>query len=142
MFEYVMTEKMPSRSHCPINYALESFGDKWTLLIIRDLMFNGKQSYGELLTSDEKISTNILADRLKRLEDLDIVAKGADASNRTKVIYSLTPKGRDLLPIMLELTEWSGKYDAQTEAPKSFLKHLENDKQRLIEIIRSGWDAS
>ena len=58
-----MADKFPCRSHCPINYALESFGDKWTLLIIRDLMFKAKQSYGDFLSSNEKISTNILADR-------------------------------------------------------------------------------
>ncbi|PKM31087.1 MAG: transcriptional regulator [Gammaproteobacteria bacterium HGW-Gammaproteobacteria-11] len=136
-----MPDKFPCRSHCPINYALESFGDKWTLLIIRDLMFKAKQSYGDFLSSDEKISTNILADRLKRLEALEIVAKGVNDTNRAKVIYSLTPKGRDLLPIMLEITQWSGKYYAQNNAPKPFLNRLENDKQRLIEEIRTFWDS-
>lgn len=136
-----MPDKFPCRSHCPINYALESFGDKWTLLIIRDLMFKAKQSYGDFLSSNEKISTNILADRLKRLEALGIVAKGVNDTNRAKVIYSLTPKGMDLLPIMLEITRWSGKYDAQTNAPKPFLNRLETDKQRLIEEIRAAWDS-
>ncbi len=134
-----MTNKFPQRSHCPINYALESFGDKWTLLIIRDLMFNDKQSYGDFLASGEKISTNILADRLKRLEELGIVTKGAQAPNRSKVAYSLTQKGRDLLPIMLEITRWSGKYDADTYASRSFLMRLEQDRDKLIAAIRAGW---
>lgn len=141
MLKCAMPDKFPCRSHCPINYALESFGDKWTLLIIRDLMFKAKQSYGDFLSSNEKISTNILADRLKRLEALGIVAKGVNDTNRAKVIYSLTPKGMDLLPIMLEITRWSGKYDAQTNAPKPFLNRLETDKQRLIEEIRAAWDS-
>ncbi|MEX0738964.1 MAG: helix-turn-helix domain-containing protein [Pseudohongiella sp.] len=135
-----MTDTFPSRSNCPINYAVESFGDKWTLLIIRDLMFKAKQSYGDFLTSSEKISTNILADRLKRLEELGIVMKEVNESNRSRVIYSLTQKGLDLLPIMLELTEWSGKYDAQTSASQAFLERIAKDKQRLIREIRATWE--
>ncbi|SDU06267.1 winged helix-turn-helix transcriptional regulator [Halopseudomonas salegens] len=137
-----MLDKFPCRSHCPINYALESFGDKWTLLIIRDLMFKAKQSYGDFLASNEKISTNILADRLKRLEEMGIVIKSVNETNRTKMIYSLTPKGQDLLPIMLEITKWSGKYDAQTNAPKPFLDSIENDRLRLIEDIQAGWKSA
>ncbi|HDZ08003.1 winged helix-turn-helix transcriptional regulator [Pseudohongiella sp.] len=134
-----MADNFPHRSHCPINYALESFGDKWTLLIIRDLMFNDKESYGDFLASGEKISTNILADRLKRLEELGIVTKGVKESNRSRVVYSLTQKGRDLLPIMLEITRWSGKYDANTYASRSFLARLEQDRDKLIAAIRAGW---
>lgn len=136
-----MANDTPLRSHCPINYALECFGDKWTLLIIRDLMFGDKNTYGDFLTSDEKISTNILADRLRRLDELGIVMKRVDESNRAKGIYSLTPKGRDLLPIMLEMTAWSGKYDPQTNASETFLKSLERDKQRIILEIRAALDA-
>lgn len=134
-----MTDKFPQRSHCPINYALESFGDKWTLLIIRDLMFNDKESYGDFLTSGEKISTNILADRLKRLEEQGMVTKGVKESNRSQTVYSLTPKGRDLLPIMLEITRWSGKYDADTYASRSFLTRIAQDRDKLIAAIRAGW---
>lgn len=136
-----MTNETPLRSHCPINYALECFGDKWTLLIIRDLMFGDKNTYGDFLTSDEKISTNILADRLKRLDEMGIVVKRVDGSNRAKGIYSLTQKGRDLLPILLEMTAWSGKYDPQTNASKAFLQRLERDKQRIIQEIRAALDA-
>lgn len=135
-----MTDEFPCRSHCPINYALESFGDKWTLLIIRDLMFKSKQSFGEFLTSNEKISTNILGDRLKRLEQLGIVSREVSEENKSKWIYSLTPKGQDLLPIMLEITQWSGKYDSKTNAPNALLKRLKNDKQGLIEDIKAGWE--
>ncbi|MGY8811093.1 MAG: winged helix-turn-helix transcriptional regulator [Pseudomonadales bacterium] len=135
-----MSEDFPSRSHCPINYALESFGDKWTLLIIRDLMFKTKTSFNEFLSSNEKISTNILADRLRRLESLGIVSKKVSDENRSKLIYSLTRKGRDLLPIMMEITQWSGRYDPQTNAPDSLLKRLEADKLGLIKDIEAGWE--
>ncbi len=110
------------------------------MLIIRDLMFKAKQSFGEFSTSDEKISTNILADRLKRLETLGIVTKEVNDENRSKWDYSLTQKGRDLLPLMLEITQWSGRYDQQSNAPKELLTQLEKNKIGVIEHIKAGWD--
>jgi DNA-binding HxlR family transcriptional regulator len=129
------------RSHCPINYALEIFGDSWTLLIIRDLMFKGKNHYGDFLTSNEKMSTNILADRLKKLELNGLVTKSVDEANRSKVLYSLTDKGRDLLPIMMEITAWSGKYDKKTNAPNSLLEQLKKNKAGVIDHIRASWNS-
>jgi DNA-binding HxlR family transcriptional regulator len=123
------------RSNCPINFVLETFGDKWILLIVRDLMFKGKSSYGEFLQSDEKISTNILADRLKRLEDNGIVEKNIASDNRSKLIYALTDKGKDLLPIMLEITAWSAKHDSATNTPKSFLNAFTSTKSEMIATI-------
>lgn len=137
-----MTDQFPCRTHCPINFALESFGDKWTLLIIRDLMFKSKQSFGEFASSAEKISSNILADRLKRLESLGIVSKQINAANRSKWVYSLTEKGKDLLPIMLEITRWSGKHDSQSNAPRPFLDALEQDTPAVAERVRDGWKDS
>lgn len=116
------------RSNCPINFVLETFGDKWTLLIVRDLMFKGKQTYGELLQSDEKISTNILANRLKRLEEHGIITKSVASENGSSFIYSLTSKGSDLLPVMLEITAWSAKHDSMTNTPTSF-----------FELFKSKW---
>lgn len=135
-----MADQFPCRSDCPINYALESFGDKWTLLIIRDLMFNAKQSFGEFLTSPEKISTNILTDRLKSLEAIGIISREVHCDNRSKCIYSLTAKGRDLLPIMLEITQWSGRHYDDVSTPKAFLKKLEEDKAGVIRQIRTMWE--
>ncbi len=123
------------RSNCPINFVLETFGDKWTLLIVRDLMFKGKQSYGEFLASDEKISTNILAERLKRLEDHEIIEKRTAPDNRSKFLYSFTSKGKDLLPIMLEITAWSAKHDATTNTPPEFLSMFENAREQLMKDI-------
>lgn len=126
------------RSHCPINFVLETFGDKWTLLIVRDLMFKGKSSFGEFLESQEKIATNILSDRLKRLEAHGIIDKSVDASNRSKLNYCLTEKGRDLLPIMLEITAWSSKYDALTNAPPDFLATFQAHREMVLKQARDN----
>lgn len=130
------------RSHCPINFVLETFGDKWTLLIVRDLMFKGKRSYGEFLESDEKISTNILADRLLKLEGNGIVKKHVAPENRSKFIYKLTQKGKDMLPIMLEVTQWSVKYDALSNTPKPFAKALEQDKAAVATLVLNELEKS
>jgi DNA-binding HxlR family transcriptional regulator len=128
------------RSHCPINFVLETFGDKWTLLVIRDLMFKGKRHYGEFLASDEGISTNILADRLQRLERNGVIDKQVDPDHQARLIYRLTQKGKDLLPVMLEITAWSGKHDAKTNAPAPLLKALDGDRSGLIAAILSKLD--
>jgi len=116
------------RSNCPINFILETFGDKWTLLVVRDLMFKGKKYYGEFLESDEKISTNILAERLLRLETHGVITKEKDPDHKSKFIYALTGKGKALLPIMLEVTQWSSTYDSLTNTPKEFSEALKVDK--------------
>jgi DNA-binding HxlR family transcriptional regulator len=95
------------RSLCPVNLALEVFGDKWSLIIIRDIMFGGKRSFRELLQSEEKIATNILTDRLAMLEQEKIISKQSDPEHKQKNIYSLTQKGIDLLPIIVEIGAWS-----------------------------------
>ena len=98
------------RSNCPLNVGIETFGDRWSLLIIRDLMFFGKRHYNEFLVSHEGIATNLLADRLKRLEEVGIIWKSKDPSHKQKIRYSLTEKGIDLLPIIVEIGMWSEKY--------------------------------
>ena len=98
------------RSGCPVSLGLDIFGDKWTLLIVRDLMFSGKRRFRELLASDEGISSNILSDRLKMLLTEGIISKSGDASHAQKVIYSLTEKGLALLPILLQISEWSYQF--------------------------------
>ena len=98
------------RSGCPINLGLEVFGDKWTLLIIRDMMFAGKRHFREFLASDEGISSNILADRLAMLVEAGILTRAGDPSHKLKAIYSLTEKGIDLLPIIAQISRWSRSY--------------------------------
>jgi DNA-binding HxlR family transcriptional regulator len=127
--------KQGRRSDCPINFALELFGDKWTFLIIRDMMFKGKHSYGEFLVSEEKIATNILADRLSLLERAGIINKSVDPSHGSKFIYRLTAKGIDLMPILVEIIVWSAKYDPNTATDRKFLDKVSNDREALINSI-------
>src|SRR3954464_8496281 len=94
------------RSHCPINLSLEIFGDAWTLLVLRDVMFAGKRHFRELLQSDEGISTNILADRLKTLVERGVLTKKDDPTHKQKAIYSLTESGIALLPIVVQIGAW------------------------------------
>ncbi len=131
---------------CPITFALDIFGDKWSLIILRDMVFKGKRHYREFLASAEKISTNILASRLKRLEAEGLISKARDTKNQSKFVYSLTGKGEALLPVMLELIRWSAKYDPQTGisdnivngAPAQLLERLDEDRDALIEEILRG----
>jgi len=126
------------KSHCPVNFAQETFGDRWSLLIIRDLMFKCKQYYGDFLNSDEKISTNILAARLEKLEAVGLITKAIDQENHSKKLYSLTQKGIDLMPMLLEMIAWSAKYDEQTEAPAEFIASFEKDRAALIEQLKDN----
>ena len=99
------------RSGCPINLTLEVVGDKWSLLIIRDMMFGNRRHYRELLGgSDEGISSNILADRLKSLLEAGIISRKDDPSHKQKGIYSLTEQGIELLPIVAQMAGWGYKY--------------------------------
>lgn len=119
------------RSNCPISCSLEIFGDKWSFLIIRDIMLRGKVSYSEFLSSEEKIATNILADRLNKLEAEDIISKKVSPYNKSKNIYSLTEKGADLLPIIIEIMDWGAKYNPN--CPRRELgKRIKKNKTKVI----------
>jgi len=126
------------RSKCPVTFALDRFGDKWSLLVVRDLMFRGRETYGEFLESGEGIATNVLADRLKCLETEGLIEKSRDPENKRRVLYRLTEKGLDLAPVLLEMMRWSAKYDADTGTPQVFLDMLENDMGGLIKKVREG----
>ena len=123
---------MKLRSHCPTNYALEHFGDKWSLLIIRDLMFKGKKHYNEFFESEEKVSTSVLGDRLKSLEEADIISKGEDAVKKSRIKYSLTEKGIALLPVMVEIIAWSGDFDKDTAADQDFCRQAKENREALL----------
>ena len=130
---------------CPIAFALDIFGDKWSLIILRDMLFKGKRHYGEFLTSTEKISTNILANRLEKLESEGLIDKTQDSENLSRFVYSLTDKGKDLLPLLLEMVKWSVKYDPQpgipdniiTGAPARLLERLQDNHDVLVAEILS-----
>ena len=126
------------KSDCPINFALEIFGDKWTFLIVRDLMFKGKHFYGEFLLSEEGIATNILSDRLSLLESNGIISKSSDPSHKQKIIYRLTRKGIDLVPLLVEVIMWSAKYDKDSAVDMKFVKSVKRDKVGMISQITSS----
>lgn len=98
------------RSRCPINLSLEVFGDRWSLLILRDMMFGGKRHFRELLRSEEGISSNILADRLRKLVEEGMLTKADDPTHKQKAIYSLTDKSIALVPVFAQLGAWGSRY--------------------------------
>jgi len=124
------------RSYCPVTFALDIIGDRWALLIIRDIIFFGKSNFGDFAKSPEGIATNILTDRLKRLEEQNIIVKDPDENNLSKYVYSLTDKGLDLLPIMVEMILFSEKHDLETAASKSTLKRIRINKNKFIKELR------
>ncbi|OJJ22377.1 hypothetical protein BKI52_06755 [marine bacterium AO1-C] len=119
---------MKMRSHCPVNYALEHFGDKWSLLIIRDLMFKNKRHYNEFFEAEEKVSTSVLGSRLRSLEEAGIISKGEDGVKKSRIRYSLTRKGINLLPLMTELILWSNDFDVETATDEGFIKNVQEGK--------------
>jgi len=130
--------KQTRRSDCPLNVSLELLGDRWSLLIIRDLMFRGFRSYKELLESEEGIATNILANRLKRLEGCGIINTSRAESDRRQLIYRLTKKGIDLAPVLLELILWGARYE-ETAAPPAMLRKMEKQRQKFLSEIQRRW---
>ena len=126
------------RSDCPISFALDLFGDKWTLLVLRDLVIKRKRHFQEFLASDEKIASNILAQRLRRLEAAGMLTRERDPASGRRVIYRPTEKGADLIPALLELVRWSAKYDAQTAAPKALVRRIAEDRAGVAAELRAA----
>jgi DNA-binding HxlR family transcriptional regulator len=126
------------RSHCPVNYSLEAFGDRWALLILRDIIFRGKRTYGEFLRSEEGFATNILASRLEHLIDTGILQCEGDEKDGRKEIYSLTEKGLDLIPVIFEMVLWSEKYDSKSEARRilRLVELIRNDNRKISKKVR------
>lgn len=128
----IFMSKATHRSDCPISSALEILGDKWSLLIIRDVMFADKHTYGEFLSSAEKISTNILAARLLSLETDGIIDKLAHPDSRAKVWYQLTPKGIALMPLILEISLWAEKFSQVTDDIAAVLVAVKHDRDGFV----------
>lgn len=124
------------RSDCPISIALELLGDTWSLLVVRDLMFKGGKTYNDFLNAGEGIATNILADRLQRLENGGIIEKNRDPNDARKFIYRLTDKGLGLAPMLLELILWSASFE-QTATPAAFVRHIKRDRAGLLAEINA-----
>lgn len=122
---------MKQRSDCPISSTLDIIGDKWSLLIVRDIIMNGKNTYNEFLKSAEKIATNVLADRLAMLEATGILTKEEHPDSKAKIYYKLTNKGIDLLPIIIELTLWADEYLPVSKDAIAYGKLLKKDKAAI-----------
>lgn len=125
------------RSGCPLNASVEMLGDRWSLLILRDMMLRGYRTFKEFLRSDEKIASNILADRLRRLESYGIIAADRDASDGRKVLYSLTPKGIDLAPVLTEMVLWAARHEETGNQP--LVQAMRNDKEKVIASVWERW---
>lgn len=126
------------RSGCPISIALEMLGDAWSLLIVRDLVFKERRTYNEFLQGGEGIASNILADRLRKLEDAGIVEKRRDPSDARRFVYRLSAKGIDLAPVMVELVIWSARHE-KTDAPAAVLRAMRADRVAFVAGIRKRW---
>jgi DNA-binding HxlR family transcriptional regulator len=125
------------RSGCPLNASVEILGDRWSLLIIRDMMLRGFRTYKEFLGSYERIATNILADRLQKLITHGIIATERDPSDGRKLIYSLTPKGIDLAPVLTEMVLWAAAHE--DTANQALVREMRKDKEKFMSAIRKRW---
>lgn len=125
------------KSHCAINFALETIGDPWSLLIVRDIALDGKHTFTEFLVSTEKISSNILTDRLAQLERDGILAKNPAESDRRVMYYTLTQKGIDLLPALLALSAWSFLHDPLTDASPEFAEAYFRDPVAVATAVQA-----
>ncbi len=139
-----MTSKKDVRSHCAVNYGVEIFGDRWSLLIIRDIVFAGKKTYGEFLKSEEGIATNVLASRLAFLEEQGILSRARSPADGRKDIYTLTEKGLDLIPIVINIVLWSAKHDVKSNVRhrKEFVARLSQSpievSEEVKDLVRKG----
>ncbi len=126
------------RSGCPVSISLEIFGDRWSLLIIRDLMVRGFRAFKEFQQSGEGIATNILADRLQKLQAAGIITAEVDETDGRRVNYRLTEKGIDLAPVLLELLIWAARHE-ETGAPCALIVKMERNREQFLAEVRRRW---
>lgn len=126
------------RSGCPVNISLERFGDRWSLLIIRDLMVRAHKTFKEFQESGEGIATNVLADRLRKLEAAAIITVEKDKTDRRKLNYRLTEKGIDLAPVMLDLLIWASRHE-ETGAPCAVIENMAQNREAVLAETRRRW---
>jgi DNA-binding HxlR family transcriptional regulator len=128
---------MKRRSGCPLNASIEMLGDRWSLLIVRDMMVRGFSTFKEFLESDEGIATNILTDRLRRLEEYGIVEAAPDPGDGRKSIYRLTRKGIDLAPVLSEMVLWAAKHE--DTGNQQLVRALQKDRRGFEKRVRERW---
>ncbi|MBV9623097.1 MAG: helix-turn-helix transcriptional regulator [Acidobacteria bacterium] len=130
--------KAKRRSGCPVSISLETLGDRWSLLIIRDLMVRGLRTFKDFLRSGEGIATNVLADRLRRLEASGIITAEAEHFDRRRLNYRLTEKGIDLAPVVLELLIWGARHE-HTAAPCGVVEEMARQREHVLAEVRRRW---
>lgn len=128
----------PPRSGCPIGIALDLFGDRWSLLIVRDLLFGGPRSYTQLAEGGEGIASNILSERLARLEAGGIIERRQDENDRRRVNYRLTAKGIDLAPVLVDMVVWAARHE-ETAAPPKTVRRFEREREEVLAELRRKW---
>lgn len=126
------------RSGCPVSISLEILGDRWSLLVIRDLMVRGLRTFKEFQEAGEGIATNILADRLRRLEGAGIITAEVERADARRRNYRLTEKGIDLAPLLLDLLVWGARHE-QTRIPAPFIAKMEKDREAVLAEARRRW---
>jgi len=126
--------KAARRSGCPLNASVEMLGDRWSLLIIRDMMVRGYRTFKQFLGSDERIATNILADRLRRLERHGIILSRPDPQDGRKLDYLLTAKGMDLAPVLTEMVLWAAAHEETGN--QALVRLIKKDKARFLAEVR------
>ncbi len=131
--------KPQSRSGCPVCVSLERFGDRWSLLIVRDLMVRGYRTFREFQNAGEGIATNVLSSRLRRLREQEIITVEPAPEDRRSMHYRLTPKGIALAPVMLELLVWAARHE-ETAAPCSFVEQMENNREAVLAETFRRWE--
>lgn len=134
-FAFLYVKKIKQRTGCPVSSALDVVGDKWSLLIIRDVIMSGKNTYNEFLRSEEGIATNVLADRLAMLEEAGILVKEEHPDSKAKILYRLTHKGIDLLPVLVELILWADAYLPVNPAALAYGELLKKDKEAFVKKV-------
>jgi DNA-binding HxlR family transcriptional regulator len=130
--------KSKRRSGCPVSVSLEVFGDRWSLLIVRDLMVRGFRTFKQFQEAGEGIATNILADRLRKLENSGIIAAEVERADGRRVNYRLTAKGIDLAPVMLELLIWGARHE-ETGASCAVIANMARNRERMLAEVRRRW---
>lgn len=130
--------KIEKRSDCPISYSLDLFGDKWTMLILRDVALGDKHFFKDFLEAGEGIATNVLSDRLKMLEDFGILKSKKYELNRTMKYYFLTEKGIELIPTIIDLWVWGAKFDPKSSVRPETLDHKLEQKSQIIETYKTN----
>jgi DNA-binding HxlR family transcriptional regulator len=130
----------PRRSACPISFSLDLFGDKWTLLVLRDILFFKKTRFSDFAVH-EQIATSVLADRLNRLEIAGVITKERDEALKNQNVYRATEKGRNLVPMLSEMMAWGLRYDEQTPAGESFIVRIKKEREEVVKETARAIEA-